>query len=133
MACILQQRGFYLASTSFHAVELIMTFMARLGAFSCCSTAFLAYKVVACNQLQLASPQTLAMRRLRLGRPKLKPPSIATLGDDSALLDVLRTSLYALKESASAFSPLQSAVGGALALWDIAEVRLTCIHERQKR
>jgi hypothetical protein len=81
------------------------------------------------HPILLLDAQTLAMRRLRLrlpGRPRLKPPSIAswpqTPRDDSALPDVLRTSLYALKDSASAFPPLQSAVSGALALWDIAEV-----------
>jgi len=38
-----------------------------------------------------------------------------------ALPDILRTSLLALRESADACPPLKSAVGGAVALWDIAE------------
>ncbi|KAJ7814718.1 hypothetical protein B0H13DRAFT_1924639 [Mycena leptocephala] len=40
---------------------------------------------------------------------------------DSTLSDVLRTSLLALKESSDAFPPLKSAVGGVVALWEIAE------------
>ncbi|KAJ7916000.1 hypothetical protein B0H13DRAFT_1871610 [Mycena leptocephala] len=39
----------------------------------------------------------------------------------SALPDILSTSLLALKESADAFPPLKSAVGGVLAVWDIAQ------------
>jgi hypothetical protein len=39
----------------------------------------------------------------------------------STLLDLLSTSLVGLKQSADAFPPLKSAVGGVLALWDIAE------------
>ncbi|KAJ7206180.1 hypothetical protein C8J57DRAFT_1484882 [Mycena rebaudengoi] len=35
--------------------------------------------------------------------------------------DVLWTSLHALKESADAFPPLKSVVGGVVAIWDIAE------------
>ncbi|KAJ7483316.1 hypothetical protein FB451DRAFT_104113 [Mycena latifolia] len=69
----------------------------------------------------------LAMRlRLRLpGRAKLKPPSIAnstqTPRKYSVFPDVLWTSMCALRDSADAFPPLKSAVGGVLALWDIAE------------
>ncbi|KAJ7362701.1 hypothetical protein DFH08DRAFT_950936 [Mycena albidolilacea] len=36
-------------------------------------------------------------------------------------LNLLSTSLHALKESAEAFPPLSSAVGGVLAVWEIAE------------
>ncbi|KAJ7061685.1 hypothetical protein C8F01DRAFT_1138112 [Mycena amicta] len=39
-----------------------------------------------------------------------------------ALPDILRTSLVALRESADACPPLKSAMGAAVALWDIAEV-----------
>jgi hypothetical protein len=53
------------------------------------------------------------------GRPraKLKPPNRT-----SALPDVLWTSLHALKESADAFPPLKSVVGGVVVIWNIAEV-----------
>ncbi|KAJ7433600.1 hypothetical protein B0H11DRAFT_2259292 [Mycena galericulata] len=67
------------------------------------------------------------MRRFRLGlarrpKPKLKPPSTPEpTPKRSALPDVLWNSLYALRESADAFPPLKSAVGGVLAVWDIAE------------
>ncbi|KAJ6469842.1 hypothetical protein C8R45DRAFT_1016057 [Mycena sanguinolenta] len=37
------------------------------------------------------------------------------------LADASRTSLLALKESADAFPPLKAAVGGVLAVWDVAE------------
>lgn len=40
----------------------------------------------------------------------------------TSLPDLLSTSLHALKESAEAFPPLSSAVGGVLAVWEIAEV-----------
>ncbi|KAJ6574430.1 hypothetical protein B0H19DRAFT_1254138 [Mycena capillaripes] len=50
---------------------------------------------------------------------KIKPTSL--LSRSSALPDLLSTSLLALKQSADAFPPLKSAVGGVLALWDIAE------------
>ncbi|KAJ7277563.1 hypothetical protein C8J57DRAFT_1504395 [Mycena rebaudengoi] len=52
------------------------------------------------------------------GRPraKLKPPNRT-----SALPDVLWTSLHALKESADAFPPLKSVVGGVVVIWNIAE------------
>jgi hypothetical protein len=40
----------------------------------------------------------------------------------SALPDILSTSLFALKESADAFPPLKGAVGGVLAVWDVAQV-----------
>ncbi|KAJ7194638.1 hypothetical protein C8J57DRAFT_1739073 [Mycena rebaudengoi] len=49
-------------------------------------------------------------------RAKLKPPNRTP-----ALPDVLWTSLHALKESADVFPPLKSAVGGVVAIWDIAE------------
>ncbi|KAJ7874881.1 hypothetical protein B0H13DRAFT_2057247 [Mycena leptocephala] len=50
-------------------------------------------------------------------RVELKAFSSRTL----ALPDILSTSLFALKESADAFPPLKSAVGGVLAVWDIAQ------------
>ncbi|KAF8207676.1 hypothetical protein K438DRAFT_1961938 [Mycena galopus ATCC 62051] len=49
---------------------------------------------------------------------KVESPSSRT---SAALPDLLSTSLLALKESADAFPPLKSAVGGVLALWDIAQ------------
>ncbi|KAJ7206175.1 hypothetical protein C8J57DRAFT_1534717 [Mycena rebaudengoi] len=56
-------------------------------------------------------------------RAELKPPNQTprTLAH-SAFPDVLWTSLLALKESADAFPPLKSTVGGVVALWDIAEL-----------
>lgn len=51
---------------------------------------------------------------------KLKPVSSGL--PPSALPDILWTSVLALKESADAFPPLKSAVGGVVALCDIAEV-----------
>ncbi|KAJ7215924.1 hypothetical protein GGX14DRAFT_606888 [Mycena pura] len=49
------------------------------------------------------------------GSSKPKP------GKRGALPDVVRTSLYALKESADAFPPLKSAVGGVIVVWEIAD------------
>ncbi|KAK7040030.1 hypothetical protein R3P38DRAFT_2902903 [Favolaschia claudopus] len=43
----------------------------------------------------------------------------AAFADTSS--DVLRTSLNALKESAEGFPPLKGAVGGVIAVWDVAE------------
>ncbi|KAJ7055844.1 hypothetical protein C8F01DRAFT_1157876 [Mycena amicta] len=40
--------------------------------------------------------------------------------------DVLNVSLFALKESADAFPPLKSAVGGVLAVWDVADRMKHC-------
>ncbi|KAJ7461214.1 hypothetical protein FB451DRAFT_490601 [Mycena latifolia] len=58
-------------------------------------------------------------------RAKRKPASTSAKPSrkDSALPDVLWTSIIALKESADAFPPLKSAVGGVIALCDIAEIR----------
>ncbi|KAJ7206156.1 hypothetical protein C8J57DRAFT_1734461 [Mycena rebaudengoi] len=53
---------------------------------------------------------------MRWPKAKLKPPNRTP-----ALPDVLWTSLHALKESADAFPPLKSAVGGVVAIWHIAE------------
>ncbi|KAJ6632306.1 hypothetical protein B0H10DRAFT_2206678 [Mycena sp. CBHHK59/15] len=55
------------------------------------------------------------------------PPSSGAVKSNSfvvsrhTLPDVLWTSLIALQESADAFPPLKSAVGGVIALWDIAK------------
>ncbi|KAJ7438518.1 hypothetical protein B0H11DRAFT_2293800 [Mycena galericulata] len=62
-------------------------------------------------------------RFLSRGKPKLppikpKPPHPRT---PCAFPDALRTALFALKESAAAFPPLESAVGGVIALCNIAE------------
>jgi hypothetical protein len=51
------------------------------------------------------------------GKPKLLPPRAS-----HTLPDVLWTSMLALRDSADAFPPLKSAVGGVIALCDIAEV-----------
>ncbi|KAJ7816021.1 hypothetical protein B0H13DRAFT_1916328 [Mycena leptocephala] len=64
--------------------------------------------------------------RLPLPSPGRKPlASTAKLkslsSQTSALPDLMSTSLLALKESADAFPPLKSAVGGVLAVWDIAQ------------
>jgi hypothetical protein len=53
---------------------------------------------------------------------KLKSASVGVSSRSSSLPDVVSTSLLALKESADAFPPLKSAVGGVLALWDVVEV-----------
>jgi hypothetical protein len=60
-------------------------------------------------------------------RAKLKPPSpdsttISRLG--GTFSDTMWTSLLALKESSAAFPPLSSAVGGVVAVWEIAEVNI---------
>ncbi|KAJ7281591.1 hypothetical protein C8J57DRAFT_78865 [Mycena rebaudengoi] len=60
------------------------------------------------------------MRFLFPSRAKRKPKS-PRLPFPRAPTDILRTSLLALKESADAFPPLKSTVGGVIALWDIAE------------
>ncbi|KAJ7779007.1 hypothetical protein B0H16DRAFT_802385 [Mycena metata] len=49
---------------------------------------------------------------------KLRPPFAR---GTKALPDIISTSLVALKESADAFPPLKSAVGGVLAVWDVAQ------------
>ncbi|KAJ7782215.1 hypothetical protein DFH07DRAFT_789859 [Mycena maculata] len=57
-------------------------------------------------------------------RAKRKPRTSPTTREprpSHALPDVLWTSIQALKESADAFPPLKSAVGGAIAVCDIAE------------
>ncbi|KAJ7087437.1 hypothetical protein C8R44DRAFT_820106 [Mycena epipterygia] len=58
-------------------------------------------------------------------RAKKKPSLAKTPKPKSftphALPDVLWTSILALKESADAFAPLKSVVGGVIAIWDIAE------------
>ncbi|GLB40589.1 hypothetical protein LshimejAT787_0804600 [Lyophyllum shimeji] len=54
----------------------------------------------------------------------LRPPGRwrRNLGRASAAgADIAKTSLVALKESADAFPPLKSAVGGVLAVWNVAE------------
>ncbi|KAJ7193974.1 hypothetical protein GGX14DRAFT_477109 [Mycena pura] len=56
-------------------------------------------------------------RRVPFPNVKLKSLSSWT----SATPDLLSTSLLALKESADAFPPLKSAVGGVIAVWDIAQ------------
>ncbi|KAJ7087507.1 hypothetical protein C8R44DRAFT_820226 [Mycena epipterygia] len=65
------------------------------------------------------------MRFLFPSRVKKKPPPTKTAKSTSFtshdIPDVLRTSLMALKESSDAFPPLKSAVGGVVALLDIAE------------
>ncbi|KAJ7664969.1 hypothetical protein B0H17DRAFT_1184576 [Mycena rosella] len=66
-------------------------------------------------------------------RPNPKPKPVSSspklkLCKDSALIagDLLWTSLLALKESADAFPPLKSAVGGVVALYEIAERAKHC-------
>jgi hypothetical protein len=56
------------------------------------------------------------------GKPKLLP---LRASESRTLPDVLWTSVLALRDSADAFPPLKSAVGGVIALCDIAEV---CIY-----
>ncbi|KAJ7166619.1 hypothetical protein C8R46DRAFT_1094918 [Mycena filopes] len=70
-------------------------------------------------------------RRWPWGRKQPPAPtalqvSSASSPKPSALPDVLSTSLLALKESADAFPPLKSAVGGVLAVWDIAKRAKRC-------
>ncbi|KAJ7853666.1 hypothetical protein B0H14DRAFT_2757965 [Mycena olivaceomarginata] len=56
------------------------------------------------------------------GRKHSPPiPNTLVAPGSSTLLDLLSTSLVGLKQSADALPPLKSAVGGVLALWDIAE------------
>jgi hypothetical protein len=52
---------------------------------------------------------------------KLMAASKKILPHAHLLVDASRTSLLALKESADAFPPLKAAVGGVLAVWDVAE------------
>ncbi|KAJ7717815.1 hypothetical protein B0H16DRAFT_1740387 [Mycena metata] len=59
-------------------------------------------------------------RRRKPAFPTAKIKSLS-LRTSVALPDILSTSLLALKESADAFPPLKSAVGGVLAVWDIAD------------
>ncbi|KAJ7289143.1 hypothetical protein C8J57DRAFT_426932 [Mycena rebaudengoi] len=62
------------------------------------------------------------MHRLRFYRKaKLKRPNQVSSRNGSTFSDILWTSLCALKDSADAFPPLKSAVGGVVALWEIAE------------
>jgi len=58
--------------------------------------------------------------RLEASTATTKSRSSPSSRNPHALTDALRTSLLALKESADAFLPLKSAVGGVIALWDIA-------------
>ncbi|KAJ7256141.1 hypothetical protein B0H12DRAFT_1112583 [Mycena haematopus] len=51
-------------------------------------------------------------------RTRLKPPNV--------LPDVLWTSVLALNESADAFPPLKSVVGGVVAIWQVAERTRHC-------
>lgn len=53
-------------------------------------------------------------------RTRLKPPNV--------LPDVLWTSILALNDSADAFPPLKSVVGGVVAIWQVAEVSLAFGH-----
>jgi hypothetical protein len=55
-------------------------------------------------------------------RAKRKPTKSSDSRWDSALSDVLWTSTRALQESGDAFPPLKSAVGGVVALCEIAGV-----------
>ncbi|KAF7369289.1 hypothetical protein MVEN_00256700 [Mycena venus] len=57
--------------------------------------------------------------RLKALRPTVK--SLLSSRTSSILPDILWTSILALKESADTFPPLKSAVGGVIALYDIAE------------
>ncbi|KAF7375846.1 hypothetical protein MSAN_00474700 [Mycena sanguinolenta] len=52
-------------------------------------------------------------------RARLKPKLLRS--GSGTRSDILKTSLLALKESADVFPPLKTAVGGVIALWDIAE------------
>ncbi|KAJ7187856.1 hypothetical protein C8R46DRAFT_3041 [Mycena filopes] len=63
-------------------------------------------------------------RRWPWGRKQPPPPT--ALRVPKALPDLLSTSLLALKESADAFPPLKSTVGGVVALWDIAKRAKRC-------
>ncbi|KAJ7804780.1 hypothetical protein B0H14DRAFT_2882902 [Mycena olivaceomarginata] len=68
----------------------------------------------------LSLPTVVAPSSLR--PPPVKPiPANPFSFRTSALPDILSTSLFALKESADAFPPLKSAVGGVLAVWDVAQ------------
>ncbi|KAJ7725784.1 hypothetical protein B0H16DRAFT_1593787 [Mycena metata] len=55
-------------------------------------------------------------------KPRAPSPTVKVKlkSSSSRIADILSTSLIALKESADAFPVLKGAVGGALALWDIA-------------
>ncbi|KAJ7439646.1 hypothetical protein FB451DRAFT_1377819 [Mycena latifolia] len=66
-------------------------------------------------KLKLPSAVSRPQPKLPPTVSKPKPPR-----KDSALPDVLQTSLLALKQSADAFPPLKSAVGGVIAICDIA-------------
>ncbi|KAJ7620301.1 hypothetical protein FB45DRAFT_929915 [Roridomyces roridus] len=61
--------------------------------------------------------------RLRAKRKSSQSSSVprVVVSASCTAQDVAKTSLNALKESADAYPPLKSAVGGVLALWDIAE------------
>ncbi|KAJ7138948.1 hypothetical protein C8R46DRAFT_1136584 [Mycena filopes] len=63
----------------------------------------------------------MRLRRHRRGRLKSGDPS-----PPNPFPDILRTSLLALRDSADAFPPLKSAVGGVVALWDIADGAKHC-------
>ncbi|KAJ7138947.1 hypothetical protein C8R46DRAFT_1136582 [Mycena filopes] len=62
-------------------------------------------------------PRARLKTSLKIGR--LKRSSTPTQTHN--LSDVLWTSLRALQESSDAFPPLKSAVGGVMALWDVAQ------------
>ncbi|KAJ7333295.1 hypothetical protein DFH08DRAFT_939916, partial [Mycena albidolilacea] len=64
-------------------------------------------------------PSRARLKRFPLSLRKSLPSQSST---SHTLPDILRTSLLALRESADACPPLKSAVGGVVALWDIAEV-----------
>ncbi|KAJ7769667.1 hypothetical protein DFH07DRAFT_954261 [Mycena maculata] len=67
----------------------------------------------------LRDPQGAAMRFPFPSRVKLKASTAKPLSRSSAALpDIVWTSLPALKESADAFLPLKSAVGGVIAICD---------------
>ncbi|KAJ7098826.1 hypothetical protein C8R44DRAFT_988677 [Mycena epipterygia] len=54
-------------------------------------------------------------------RARKRPPPCLQAARSPSHSDILQTSLLALKESADAFPPLKSAVGGVVSIWDIAE------------
>ncbi|KAJ7572391.1 hypothetical protein C8J56DRAFT_1035363 [Mycena floridula] len=78
----------------------------------------------------LGQSRVMAKWKLKLGFSKLtKPnPKLKTRWSRCRpmAMDIARTSLMALKESADAFPPLKSAVGSVLALWDIVEKMQSC-------
>ncbi|KAJ7572371.1 hypothetical protein C8J56DRAFT_990554, partial [Mycena floridula] len=75
-------------------------------------------------------PGIMPKWKLKLGFSKLIKPNSKLKtrwsGCRPMAMDIARTSLMALKESADAFPPLKSAVGSVLALWDIVEKMQSC-------